>query len=62
MSEITGAVTFLSVILTGKVKPYGKFMSVVTKQKCPPEYENADLQPVCFDLPISYGLAYHIQH
>ncbi len=58
MSEITGALTFLSVILTGKVKPYGKFMSVVPKPKCPAEYENADLQPVCFDLPISYGLAY----
>ncbi len=58
MSEITGALTLLSVILTGKMKPYGKFMSAVPKPKCPIEYMNADLQPVCFDLPIPYGLAY----
>ncbi len=58
MSEITGALTLLSVILTGKVKPFGKFMHVVPEPKCPAEFRNAVFQDVCFNLPISYGLAY----
>ncbi len=56
--RITGALTLLSVILTGKVKPYGKFMHVVPEPKCPAEVRNAVFQDVCFDLPIPYGLAY----
>ncbi len=58
MSEITGALTLLSVILTGKVRPCGKFMYVVPEPKFPAEVKNAVFQDVCFDLPIAYGLAY----
>lgn len=55
MSSITGALTFLHVMLAGKVKPWGKFKDVVAVLNL----GNPILQLVCFDLPIPYGIAYY---
>lgn len=55
MFSITGALTFLHVMLTGKVHPRGKFKDVVPVW----HLSNPRLQAVCFDLPIPYGITYY---
>lgn len=54
MSSITGALTFLHMILTGKVQPCGKFKDVVPAWRL----SSPRLPVVCFDLLIPYGILY----
>lgn len=54
MSSNTGVLTFLHVMLTGKVDPCGMFKQVVPAW----HLSNRILQLVCFDLPIPYGITY----
>lgn len=51
MASITAALTFLHMMLTGRVKPAGMFKSDV-----PPGWPGS--QKVKFNLPVPYGIAY----
>lgn len=56
MASITGALTFLHDMLTGKVEPWGKFKNAVPP--CSLTNVILKLQSVCFDLPVPYRIVY----
>ncbi len=54
MSDILGALTLVSIMLKGKVKPAGEFKGCVP----PNNLKEKKLQRVDFNIPVPYGVAY----